>query len=146
MTGREDVIRVVLCAAYMLLLTYSREVVVLGGGPAGLVRDRARRTVDPEVWTWQLIRESRWRFAGLMEDSPTLLGRIRLSSVGEAPFVFGDSHDLGLEACVYCSGGRPKLVNACGGRPRVVVGVGGRRGILRWHGFMCRAQVFALIR
>ena len=44
-----------------LLLTYSREVVVLGGGPAGLVRDRARRTVDPEVWTWQLIRESRWR-------------------------------------------------------------------------------------
>ena len=75
MTGREDVIRVVLCAAYMLLLTYSREVVVLGGGPAGLVRDRARRTVDPEVWTWQLIRESRcrWRFAGLMEDSPTLL-------------------------------------------------------------------------
>ena len=58
-----------------LLLTYSREVVVLGGGPAGLVRDRARRTVDPEVWTWQLIRESRWRFAGLMEDTPTLLGR-----------------------------------------------------------------------
>ena len=58
-----------------LLLTYSREVVVLGGGPAGLVRDRARRTVDPEVWTWQLIRESRWRFAGLMEDSPTLLKR-----------------------------------------------------------------------
>ena len=46
---------------------------MLGGGPAGLVRDRARRTVDPEVWTWQLIRESRWRFAGLMEDSPTLL-------------------------------------------------------------------------
>ena len=58
-----------------LLLTYSREFVVLGGGPAGLVRDRARRTVDPEVWTWQLIRESRWRFAGLMEDTPTLLRR-----------------------------------------------------------------------
>ena len=32
-----------------------------------------RGTVDPEVWTWQLIRESRWRFAGLMEHSPTLL-------------------------------------------------------------------------
>ena len=60
-----------------LLLTYSREVVVLGGGPAGLVRDRARRTVDPEVWTWQLIRESRWRVAGLMEDIPTLLPRSR---------------------------------------------------------------------
>ena len=37
--------------------------------------DIGRGTVDPEVWTWQLIRESRWRFAGLMEDSPTLLGR-----------------------------------------------------------------------
>ena len=94
MTGREDVIRVVLCAAYMLLLTYSREVVVLGGGPAGLVRDRARRTVDPEVWTWQLIRESRWRFAGLMEDSPTLLGRKGFLQLGEAPLVIGDSHEL----------------------------------------------------
>ena len=77
-----------------LLLTYSREVVVLGGGPAGLVRDRARRTVDPEVWTWQLIRESRWRFAGLMEDSPTLLGRKGFLKLGEAPLVIGDSHEL----------------------------------------------------
>ena len=63
-----------------------------------------------------------------MEDSPTLLGRIRLSSVGEAPLVIGDSHELGPEACVYCSGGRPKLVNACGGRPQLVVGVVGNCG------------------
>ena len=44
MTGREDVIRVILCAAYMLLLTYlekdvaqttPREVVRGFGGPAG---------------------------------------------------------------------------------------------------------------
>ena len=67
---------------------------MLGGGPAGLVRDRARRTVDPEVWTWQLIRESRWRFAGLMEDSPTLLGRKGFLQLGEAPLVSGDSHEL----------------------------------------------------
>ena len=30
-------------------------------------------TVAEVVWTRQLIRESRWRFAGLMEDIPTLL-------------------------------------------------------------------------
>ena len=65
MTGREDVIRVILCAAYMLLLTYLEKLFV-----AWVVRRRlsdiGRGTVDPEVWTWQLIRESRWRFAGLM--------------------------------------------------------------------------------
>ena len=74
MTGREDVIRVILCAAYMLLLIYLEKLFV-----AWVVRRRlsdiGRGTVDPEVWTWQLIRESRWRFAGLMEDIPTLLGR-----------------------------------------------------------------------
>ena len=30
-------------------------------------------TVAEVVWTRQLIRESRWRFAGLMEHIPTLL-------------------------------------------------------------------------
>ena len=53
-----------------------------------------RETVDPEVWTWQLILESRWRFAGLMEDSPTLLGRKGFLQLGEAPLVIGDSHEL----------------------------------------------------
>ena len=40
MTGREDVIRVVLCAAYMLLLTLPRGVVRGSGGPAAPVRYR----------------------------------------------------------------------------------------------------------
>ena len=69
----------------MLLLTYLEKLFV-----AWVVRRRlsdiGRGTVDPEVWTWQLIRELRWRFAGLMEDSPTLLGRIRLSPVGRSTF------------------------------------------------------------
>ena len=51
----------------------TEEVVRGFGGPAGLVRDRAQGTVAEVVWTRQLIRESRWRFAGLMEDIPTLL-------------------------------------------------------------------------
>ena len=72
MTGREDVIRVILCAAYMLLLVLPREV-VRGWVVRRRLSNIGRGTVDPEVWTWQLIRESRWRFAGLMEDIPTLL-------------------------------------------------------------------------
>lgn len=84
----------VLCAAYMLLLTLPREVVRALGWSGGARPISGRGTVDPEVWTWQLIRESRWRFAGLMEDSPTLLGRKGFLQLGEAPLVIGDSHGL----------------------------------------------------
>jgi hypothetical protein len=76
-----------------------------------------------------------------MEDSPTLLGRKGFLQLGEAPLVIGDSHELGPEACVYCSGGRPKLVNACGGRPRLVVGVGGRRREIAVARVVLRASV-----
>ena len=47
----------ILCAAYMFITYLPSEVARGLGGPAAPVRYRARGTVDPEVWTWQLICE-----------------------------------------------------------------------------------------
>ena len=61
----------ILCAAYMLLLTYLEKLfvaLVVRQGSSVIEPAAAAGTVAEVVWTRQLIRESRWRFAGLMED------------------------------------------------------------------------------
>ena len=59
----------------MLLLTYLEKLLVALVVRQGSSVIEPAGTVAEVVWTRQLIRESRWRFAGLMEDIPTLLGR-----------------------------------------------------------------------
>ena len=67
----------ILCAAYMLLLlellTYLEKLFVALVVRQGSSVIKPEWTVAEVAWTRQLIRESRWRFAGLMEDTPTMI-------------------------------------------------------------------------
>ena len=73
--------------------------------------DIGRETVDPEVWTWQLIRESRWRFARLgwrifQHHLSLVITSASRMPTSEASCLLVGSHLSGRRVCSRSSSGR----------------------------------------